>query len=162
MYSCKTELFEMELTTCIKIDLALNNLQMKSNQPTNHYLFSMFSSFYSFIFLLPFSLIFLSSLEFSSFLFVHFFFLHLNVHLFSSIFSFFFLFMHLSPYTSSYQLFVFHVCALEKSPKDITVFRFFFFFVLFFLWQELSKYFPSCSCLFRKHYFPNLRQIDVR
>ena len=38
MYSCSTELFEIELTICIKMDLALNNLQRlichKPNQPT--------------------------------------------------------------------------------------------------------------------------------
>ena len=39
MYSCKTELFEIELTICIKIDLALNNLQRlicHKTQLTNH------------------------------------------------------------------------------------------------------------------------------
>ena len=40
MYSCQTEIFELELTICIKMDLALNNLQrliyLKSNQPTNN------------------------------------------------------------------------------------------------------------------------------
>ena len=38
MYSCKTELFEIELIICIKMDLVLHNLQMlicNKNQPTN-------------------------------------------------------------------------------------------------------------------------------
>ena len=39
MYSCYTELFEIELIICIKMDLALDNLQrliyLKTNQPTN-------------------------------------------------------------------------------------------------------------------------------
>ena len=39
MYSCLTELFKIELIICIKMDLALNNLQKlighKTNQPTN-------------------------------------------------------------------------------------------------------------------------------
>ena len=42
MYSCLTELFKIELIICIKMDLALNNLQrlichktQTNNQPTN-------------------------------------------------------------------------------------------------------------------------------
>ena len=42
MYSCLTELFEIEPFICIKMDLALNNLQilichktLPTNQPTN-------------------------------------------------------------------------------------------------------------------------------
>ena len=42
MYSFETELFEIELNICIKMDLALNNLQRlellqskPTNQPTN-------------------------------------------------------------------------------------------------------------------------------
>ena len=38
MYLCWTELFEIELLICIKMDLALNNLQRlicHKNQPTN-------------------------------------------------------------------------------------------------------------------------------
>ena len=43
MYLCKTELFEIELLICIKMDLALNNLQRlichttpKSNKPNRN------------------------------------------------------------------------------------------------------------------------------
>ena len=39
MYSCLTELFKIEVTICVKMDLALNNLQSlicHKTQPTNH------------------------------------------------------------------------------------------------------------------------------
>ena len=41
LYSCKIELFEIELTIRIKMDWALNNLQWlicHKTQPTNHHL----------------------------------------------------------------------------------------------------------------------------